>query len=163
MADYQMPVLFRTAQVVGITSSAFLAGSIATFSFALIPPLELGPAPLLARQWRLGYHIGSSVNPPIAVLGAASFVYLSWAESQSTLGNVFTTANYFYFAAAALVPAIVPYTLIAMKGINGKLFAKAAMFSQEGDVDEKAREISNDEVDGIHEQEFGAWVWRELL
>ncbi|KAJ9648949.1 hypothetical protein H2199_000862 [Coniosporium tulheliwenetii] len=126
-----LPATVRIAQVVGVTTASFLAGTIATYSYAFVPAVSLAPAPLLAQQWQKAYGIGASTAPPMALVAAVSFSYLA-SEAMKTPAAFSGSASldptsvaYLYTAAAVLVPAIVPYTLLGMKAVNGALHAKA--------------------------------------
>ncbi|KAI4723765.1 DUF1772-domain-containing protein [Aureobasidium sp. EXF-10728] len=110
----------RAAQVVGLTTSAFLAGSMASISWISVPALMDAPAPLLAKQWKKIFDQGKTSAPPMAVLSSAIFGYLAYREP--TASSNFTL----YTAAAILVPSIVPYTVFLMSSVNNKLHEKAS-------------------------------------
>ncbi|KAI5243213.1 DUF1772-domain-containing protein [Aureobasidium subglaciale] len=109
----------RVAQVVGLTASAYLAGSLGSFSFMSVPALMDAPAPLLAKQWKKIFDIGKVTLPPLALVSGAIFGYLAYREpTDSSSFNLYT-------AAAILVPSIVPYTVFVMSAVNNKLQDKA--------------------------------------
>ncbi|KAL1296962.1 hypothetical protein AAFC00_004562 [Neodothiora populina] len=110
----------RIAQVVGLTSSAYLAGAIGGISLFSCPALLQAPAPLLAKQWQTVFDKGKFLAPPLSVVSAAIFgglAYRAPKESPSIL---------LYTAAALLVPSIIPYTVFAMGTVNKKLSDKAS-------------------------------------
>lgn len=111
----------RIAQVVGITTSAYLAGANTSLSFLSIPPLLLAPAPLAARQWRKMFEHGKTGAPPLALLSALSFSYLSY-RFYGTLNHAKAEL---YAVCSILGIAIVPYTFIFMSKVNDKLSSKA--------------------------------------
>lgn len=69
--------LLPTAQVLGITSSAVLAGLIGAMSLVSIPSLAELPAPLAAKVWRRTYEIGVRTAPPLAIGCAGAFGFLA--------------------------------------------------------------------------------------
>ncbi|KAI5200696.1 DUF1772-domain-containing protein [Aureobasidium subglaciale] len=110
----------RVAQVVGLTASAYLAGTLGSFSFMSVPALMDAPAPLLVKQWKRIFDIGKVTLPPLAIASGAIFGYLAYREpTDSSSFNLYT-------AAAILVPSIVPYTLFVMSAVNNKLQDKTA-------------------------------------
>ncbi|KAI4732970.1 DUF1772-domain-containing protein [Aureobasidium sp. EXF-12298] len=109
----------RVAQVVGLTSAAYLAGAIGSISWQSVPALLDAPAPLLARQWKKIFDQGKVAAPPMAVLSSAIFGYLAYREPTASSGFKL------YTVAAILVPSIIPYTVFLMSGINNKLQEKA--------------------------------------
>ncbi|KAG2165974.1 DUF1772-domain-containing protein [Aureobasidium pullulans] len=110
----------RVAQVVGLTASAYLAGSIGSISWQSVPALMDAPAPLLAKQWKKIFDQGKVAAPPMAVISAAIFGGLAYREPVGS-------SNFnLYTAAALLVPSIVPYTVFLMSTVNSKLQEKAS-------------------------------------
>ncbi|GAB7351244.1 hypothetical protein MBLNU459_g1671t2 [Dothideomycetes sp. NU459] len=96
----------RVAQVVGITSAAFVSGAIGGISFMCGPALMDSPAPLAAKQWKKVFDSGKVIAPPLSVVSAAIFGGLAYR--------------------ALLVPSIVPYTIFFMAPTNNKLEQKAS-------------------------------------
>ncbi|KAI4797120.1 hypothetical protein E4T44_12020, partial [Aureobasidium sp. EXF-8845] len=110
----------RVAQVLGLTASAYLAGSIGSISWQSVPALMDAPAPLLAKQWKKIFDSGKVVAPPMAAVSSIIFGYLAYrAPTASSDFKLYTIA-------AILVPSIIPYTVSLMSGINSKLQEKAA-------------------------------------
>lgn len=85
----------RIAQVVGLTSAAYLAGkaqldahfrsfvdhnpgAIGSISWQSVPALLDAPAPLLAKQWKKIFDQGKVVAPPMAAISSAIFGYLAY-------------------------------------------------------------------------------------
>ncbi|KAL5333729.1 hypothetical protein BJX70DRAFT_380150 [Aspergillus crustosus] len=131
MAQY--PPGIRAAQAIGLTGAAWLAGNIAGYSLVSIPSLlkshadHQAPLPLIVKQWRDMYEVGKFQNPPIAVITAAAFSYLAWSVDKRVGVAALAPRNAvaLYSVAAALTVGIVPWTLAAMKGTNGRLLEKA--------------------------------------
>jgi hypothetical protein len=86
------PHSVRFAQVLGLTTSGFLAGSlpgqllsirlicagyIASFSLLAVPTINLSPPALRAQQWKRAYGIGASTAPWLAVLATAAYGYVT--------------------------------------------------------------------------------------
>ena len=81
----------------------------------------LAPNPLVARQWRKLYDRGSVTASPLAAASALAFGFLSY-KSYGTLNHAKAEL---YALTALLAMSIVPYTLITMARVNGKLMSKA--------------------------------------
>ncbi|GAB7351245.1 hypothetical protein MBLNU459_g1671t1 [Dothideomycetes sp. NU459] len=110
----------RVAQVVGITSAAFVSGAIGGISFMCGPALMDSPAPLAAKQWKKVFDSGKVIAPPLSVVSAAIFGGLAYRAPSGS------HATWLYTAAALLVPSIVPYTIFFMAPTNNKLEQKAS-------------------------------------
>lgn len=138
------PPSIRLAQAVGIMTSAFLsgeflepprepsfhlrasriltsfAGGVLAVSYGFVPSMSLAPNTLLVREWHTTYGRGIAASPALAAVSAVSFVYLSY--------NLSFTLNHHkaevYALAALVTGSIVPFTLIFMKNVNGKLYNK---------------------------------------
>ncbi|KAK6386538.1 hypothetical protein LTR65_008876 [Meristemomyces frigidus] len=122
-----LSALVPVAQIVGITSSAFLAGMIASISYVGIPTMALAPAEILVRQWKTTFEIGKASAPPFALTCAACFGFLAYS-SRTLPGSASLPVSPFalYTAAALAIPAIMPYTLLVMEpAANGKLMHMA--------------------------------------
>jgi hypothetical protein len=128
----------RAAQALGITASACLSGAsalvdllpqidrncsggILAISYVTIPSLLLAPGSLGVRQWQKTFNQGKAAAPPIAMLSSAAFAYLAYKLSK-TLNQ---TKGELYGLAALSTLSIMPYTLVVMRGVNGKLLNKA--------------------------------------
>ncbi|KAL2358512.1 hypothetical protein BJ546DRAFT_960082 [Cryomyces antarcticus] len=136
-----LPLSIRLVQAIGMSTSACLCGSIATFSYVLIPVIDLSPAPLLARQWAKAYSIGASVAPPMAVAATVAWAWLAAkASSSPTTSTSLTSPFTLYTIAAVLTPSIVPYTLTVMAPVNNALAAKAAFYANTPVADKGAGE-----------------------
>lgn len=116
MSDDAYILKIRIAQTLGITSSAILAGYVASASFAVVPRLLESPTPLLLRQWNNAYLAGKKYAPPFAALSSACYFYLASKAPQSKY--------YGYIVAGTLTVGIIPYTLAVMVDTNKKLLAK---------------------------------------
>ncbi|KAF8229399.1 hypothetical protein L208DRAFT_1439257, partial [Tricholoma matsutake] len=99
----------RVAQIVGITGSLALSGSIFTYSYAAIPAISLAlSTPSLAcQQWKRMYSLGKAISPPLALISAGSFWWV-WMS----------TGEVAYIVATGLAVSIVPWALIVMKRTN---------------------------------------------
>ncbi|KAI9704555.1 MAG: hypothetical protein M1820_005468 [Bogoriella megaspora] len=111
----ELPIGMRIAQVVGITSAAFLAGSTANFSFAGIPTILAAPESSRPKLWHTMFNIGKKSGPGVAVVGSLAFVYLAAR---------FRVPFSLYTASAILLPSIVPYTYAFIGATNVKLLAR---------------------------------------
>ncbi|KAI9878901.1 MAG: hypothetical protein M1830_010205 [Pleopsidium flavum] len=127
MAEKPTPILL--AQAIGITTSAMLSGGILSITLITVPSLLLSPPPLLARQWRLAYSIGSTIAPPLALLSSTAYTYLAWTLSSTPLTVNHPRGEWYAFAAAATV-GVVPWTLGVMRGVNGLLKERAGRAEQ---------------------------------
>ncbi|KAK5119503.1 hypothetical protein LTR85_007603 [Meristemomyces frigidus] len=127
MATTGMPALVPVAQIVGITSSAFLAGMIASISYIGIPTMALAPTDTIVRQWKTTFNIGKASAPPFAVTCAACFGFLAYSARALPRSRTLPVSPFALYTAAALaIPAIVPYTLIVMEpAANRKLMHMA--------------------------------------
>ena len=112
---------------------------------AAIPVIQLAPSALKAKQWQKAYSIGVSFAPALSLVSAAAWGYLAYAGMSAS--NVFPsvptniaatahkesptehTKTLLYLGATLFTPSIAPFTIIGMKGINGKLHAKADSLS----------------------------------
>lgn len=100
-----------------------------------IPPILLAPDSLVARQWKKLFDLGKASAPPIAVASALSFGFISY----QWYGTLNQPKAEFYGLSAFLTICVVPYTLVLMRGVNGKLLSKAAQIStlkKDDDFDE---------------------------
>ncbi|KAL8763935.1 MAG: hypothetical protein Q9184_000378 [Pyrenodesmia sp. 2 TL-2023] len=94
------------------------------------------PNTLLVREWRTTYGRGIAASPAIAAVSAMSFIYLSYSLS-------FTLNHHkaeVYALAAIATGSIVPFTLIFMKNVNGKLnnkVEKSRALDRTEEMDEK--------------------------
>jgi len=114
--------LVRTSQVVGITASTLLAGSAFTMSLITVPLILASPTPILLQQWRTLFTTGSKIAPPLAIFTFVNFSYLAYV-SRSDQGQTHPSRSSWrgYGFAAISAVAIVPFTLLFMKGVNDQL------------------------------------------
>lgn len=68
----------RVAQVLGLTSTAFLAGKTFAASFGAAPALLHAPAPLLAKQWKTLFDADKLINPVVAAIGTGVFGFFAY-------------------------------------------------------------------------------------
>jgi hypothetical protein len=118
MSDNAFPI--RLAQTIGITTSALVAGFVASASFTLVPRLLESPTPLLLKQWGNAHKAGRKNAPPFVALSSACYFYLAYTLPC----NAKKSKLYGYLVAGALTLGILPYTFMVMMGTNKKLLAK---------------------------------------
>jgi hypothetical protein len=110
----------RVLQTIGLTTTAFLAGTSASFSLYAIPRILESPTPILLKQFKHMYAAGHDSLPAGTVVAATSLLYLAYDSRAAG-----TTAWRGYVTAAVLALGIVPYTLAVMMGTNNVLLGKA--------------------------------------
>lgn len=130
------PTPLRLLQTLGLTTTALLAGTSASFSLYTIPRLLESPPPTLLKQFKRLYAAGHASMPPATILAAASLLYL--ARDSRAAGSEQWRG---YAAAAALALAIIPYTLAVMMGTNNVLLAKAEEAETKGHGEVQAAEV----------------------
>lgn len=140
-----LPPSLRLAQAIGIMTSAFLsgmliaqifsrpavhekseqmliriAGGVLAVSYGFVPSMSQAPNTLLVREWQTAYGRGVAAAPPLALVSTFCYLYLSY--------NLSFTLNHhkgeMYALAAIATGSIVPFTLVCMKTVNGKLNSK---------------------------------------
>lgn len=116
--------------------------------------MSQAPNTLLVREWRTTYGRGLAASPALAVISTLSYIYLSY--------NLSFTLNHHkaevYALAALATGSIVPFTLIFMKNVNGKLNNKVEV-SKRLDRSEEMNESKDKK--GEHSQELLDW-WAVL-
>ncbi|TID22442.1 DUF1772-domain-containing protein [Venturia nashicola] len=127
VTDTPVPAGIRIAQVVGVTSAAYLSGYVANFSIVGVPSLARASPSAKAQTWQDMYNIGASTAPYLAIVSSISFGYL--ASTVPRTPELFKSNSsrtfYLHTLAAILVPVIVPYTVGIMKPTNDELHARA--------------------------------------
>jgi hypothetical protein len=121
MAD--TPISIRLAQVIGLTMSSAIAGSVVTISAMLVPRLLESPSPLLLKQWKHAFDVGKATIPPLAGICSLCFGYLAYEAKRAP--NAIPRLWQMYTASALLCIGIAPYTLTAMASTNNKIIKKA--------------------------------------
>ncbi|KAF2020487.1 hypothetical protein BU24DRAFT_416169 [Aaosphaeria arxii CBS 175.79] len=139
----QPPVLFRVAQLVGITGSAFVFGQNAFLSYGACPTIMEAPAPLAARQWVKMYNSAHIVGPITAIASGLSAAYVAYNQAPESLAFKLNVA------AAVLLPSIVPFTYAFIVPTNKKLFAKADSLAATS-LDNKAAEAGVAKEETVH-------------
>ncbi|KAI9773082.1 MAG: hypothetical protein M1840_008203 [Geoglossum simile] len=124
----------RVAQTLGITSSAFLAGSIFTTSFISIPSLLLAPAPLLQQQWEAQYLRGRVYGPSVTLFSTANLLIVAYKRYDSGGFGEGEGSWQAYVAAASLSLLIFPYTAVLLRGVNQKLVAAGRRLEKKADT-----------------------------
>ncbi|KAL8894582.1 MAG: hypothetical protein Q9192_004203 [Flavoplaca navasiana] len=145
-----LPPTLRLAQAVGIMTSAFLSGGVLAVSYGFVPSMSQAPNTLLVREWKTTYGRGVAASPALAIVSTLSFAWLSYSLS-------FTLNHHkaeVYALAAVATGSIVPFTLIFMKSVNGKLNHKV-----ENSKHLNRMEEMNETKDkkGEHSQELLDW------
>jgi len=119
------PSAVRFAQILGLTSSAFLAGSNATYTFVTIPtilthsPTADSDEKTVISQWRTMYNIGFYATGPQCALTFSTFAFLAYSvRHHAFLRNM-------YIATALICPSILPFTLTVQRALNGALSLRA--------------------------------------
>ena len=123
-------------------------------SYGFVPSMSQAPNTLLVREWKTTYGRGVAASPALAIVSTLSFVWLSYSLS-------FTLNHHkaeMYALAAVATGSIVPFTLIFMKSVNGKLNHKV-----ENSKHLNRMEEMNETKDkkGEHSQELLDW-WAVL-
>ncbi|KAL8892706.1 MAG: hypothetical protein Q9205_000182 [Flavoplaca limonia] len=149
-----LPPTLRLAQALGIMTSAFLSGGVLAVSYGFVPSMSQAPNTLLVREWKTTYGRGVAASPALAIVSTLSFAWLSYSLS-------FTLNHHkaeVYALAAVATGSIVPFTLIFMKSVNGKLNHKV-----ENSKHLNRMEEMNETKDkkGEHSQELLDW-WAVL-
>lgn len=117
MSDSPLPI--RLTQAVGLTTSLLLGGGNCAISVLFVPRLLESPAPLLLQQWNNLYQVGMRTFPPLAIVASVSYFYLA---RDAGFGESWKATA--YAISGALTVGIIPYTLLFMKKVNGKLATK---------------------------------------
>ncbi|KAK7712897.1 40s ribosomal protein L44e [Botryosphaeria dothidea] len=79
----------------------------------------LSPPPLQLKQWKYQFDLGKASGLSMALTSAVSFTYL--ITQRAILSD---RSFYLNTVALALVPGIVPFTVLFIGPVNNKLFAK---------------------------------------
>ncbi|TKA78213.1 hypothetical protein B0A55_03771 [Friedmanniomyces simplex] len=116
----ELGTTIRIAQVLGLTSTAFLAGKTFAASFAAVPALLHAPAPLLAKQWKTLFDADKLVNPVVSAIGLGVFSFFAYRDP-----NPGSRHQILYTTAAALLASFIPYSLLLLGPISAKLEQKA--------------------------------------
>lgn len=99
-----------------IVSFAVATGSVAAYSYLLVPSIRSSSTPaILAQQWRTGYLIGFRTVPRPVFPAGLAWACLAYDEPN---GSPRTKP---FIAAAILLPTIIPFTLTVQRRINAKL------------------------------------------
>ncbi|GIZ40958.1 hypothetical protein CKM354_000427800 [Cercospora kikuchii] len=115
----------RTAQVLGLTASAFLAGKTFSASYSTTPALLLAPAPLLAKQWQTLFTRDKLLAPILSLFSSGTFAYLAYRD------QTWTKPAILYTTASSLLLALIPYTYLLGEPVNKKLEEKARTLKAE--------------------------------
>ncbi|KAK7181250.1 hypothetical protein DPSP01_003337 [Paraphaeosphaeria sporulosa] len=122
------PAGLLIAQAVGITASTYLLGGNATIAFVTIPAVMDAPSPLAAKQWARVYERAKPFGIGCSVIAAACTGFVAYNQDPASLPFKLNAA------ATLIIPAIMPFTVLVLKPINDKLFAKGDALA----LDEKA-------------------------
>ncbi|KAK3669698.1 hypothetical protein LTR78_010450 [Recurvomyces mirabilis] len=114
----------RIAQVLGLTTSAFLAGKTFAVSFGTVPALLHAPVPLLAKQIDDVFQADLIINPVLVALGTGVFGYFAYRDP-----NRGSPAHILYTTSSILLASVFPYSLLFLHPITEKLTRKAHSLS----------------------------------
>jgi hypothetical protein len=154
----QLPI--RIAQTLGITLSTFVAGSSITISTFLVPRLLESPAPLLLSQWTNLFHAGKVTAPPLSLISACTYFYLSYTKHTSYLYTGTGRdrfAVWSYLVAGLLSVGIIPYTLLVMGDTNRKLLQQRQSLDYTRELNIKEDEITQQYKDNKTVHELVDW------
>ncbi|KAK0260572.1 hypothetical protein B0A54_15041 [Friedmanniomyces endolithicus] len=112
--------MIRVAQVLGLTSTAFLAGKVFASSFTAVPAMLHAPAPLLAKQFKTVFDSDIYVNSIASVVATGVFSFFAYRDP-----NPGSRHQVLYTTAAALIAAAVPYSFIFLHPISRQLLQRA--------------------------------------
>ncbi len=137
--------MIRVAQVLGLTSTAFLAGKVFASSFTAVPAILHAPAPLLAKQFKTVFDSDIYVNSIASVVGTGVFWFFAYRGTLHPLSSaesmwscpILTSADpnpgsrhqILYTTAAALIAAAVPYSFMFLQPISRQLLQRADDFA----------------------------------
>ncbi|KAK5682303.1 hypothetical protein LTS10_005429 [Elasticomyces elasticus] len=127
---------------------------IASISYIGIPIIRLAPPEVAVRQWSKAYAIGKATAPPLAITSAACFGYLSYTSlaAGSPLQSFGLGAPMVLYAiAGAIVPCIVPYTLLVM---DPRANNRLKFLAKEAERSSKSTDSIKDEVQEL----LGKWA-----
>ncbi|KAI9838843.1 MAG: hypothetical protein M1819_004049 [Sarea resinae] len=122
----------RAAQAIGITTSAFLAGTITSISVLSVPSLLLAPSPVAAEQWAALYDRGKKYAPSLAVFGSLFHALAAYQAYNHPFAVAHPSAWKLYAVAAVATVAIAPYTLLVMAPTNDSLHQKEQELKGQG-------------------------------
>ncbi|KAK1755195.1 hypothetical protein QBC47DRAFT_414094 [Echria macrotheca] len=108
--------LHKPAQLTALLLSTTLSGASLAISTLLIPRLLESPTDLMLRQWLSTYTSGRRAIVPLTLVASSAYFYLSFV-TPPPIKRV-------YGLAGALCFGIVPYTVLFMRGTNGKIMGR---------------------------------------
>nr|POF17314.1 hypothetical protein CFP56_65181 [Quercus suber] len=121
----QLSTPLRIAQVIGLTSTAFLAA----------------PAPLLARQWKTQFSQDKLLAPGIVLVSSSVFGFLAYRSPGISLATIL------YTSATTVLVATTAYSLVFLEPINQKLEQKADALASTAITDTAAEaEVKKEET-----------------
>ncbi|CAG8393157.1 unnamed protein product [Penicillium salamii] len=120
----------KLVAVTAIGGAFWLSGKISAYSLVALPAMLLAKSEdsvssdAILKVWRRLYEYGHAYGPKLAAVTSTAFGYLAWSSrAQRTTCRA---PMIMYSAAASLVLAIVPYTIICIGPTNDRLSARAA-------------------------------------
>ncbi|KAH9828894.1 hypothetical protein Tdes44962_MAKER02322 [Teratosphaeria destructans] len=143
----KLPTSLRVAQILGITSTAFLAGKTFTSSFSATPAFLHAPAPLLAKQWRTSFTSDQFLAPAITLFSTATFAWLAYRDPTKASSRQSTLR----LIAATLLTSMIPYSYFCLEPLNRRLLKKASDLSSASltDADVEASVSKDDSVHAL--------------
>ncbi|KAI5370324.1 hypothetical protein Slin14017_G012030 [Septoria linicola] len=139
-----LPSGLRTAQVLGLTATAALAGKTFGVSFAAVPALLHAPAPLLAKQWKTLYDSDKTLASVLSIFSSGVFAFLAYRDENWTKPAILYTTS------STLLLSLIPYTFLFSEPVNRKLQDKAQTLKAE--TSSEAGVKQEDTVHGLVDQ-----------
>ncbi|KAF2772927.1 hypothetical protein EJ03DRAFT_387272 [Teratosphaeria nubilosa] len=141
----KLPTPLRIAQILGITTTAFLSGKTFTASFCATPALLHAPAPLLAKQWKTSFTSDQCLAPAITLFSTATFGWLAYRDPTRPSSTQFRL----HLIAATLLTSLIPYSFFLLEPLNRRLLKKASDLASASLTDaEVEANVSRD--DSVH-------------
>ncbi|KAF9880436.1 hypothetical protein CkaCkLH20_02390 [Colletotrichum karsti] len=120
-----------SSEALTFTLAGFMSGYYFSGAFVFMPAVQKAPSPLIAQQWRRAWDVGRYVGKIVVTGTAASFAYLAYVEPMKGGNPRFLM----FAAAAAIVGAIVPYTVYVSYPYNEAINRQfGAMKDEDGDL-----------------------------
>ncbi|KXL48241.1 MAG: hypothetical protein FE78DRAFT_105280 [Acidomyces sp. 'richmondensis'] len=107
----------RLAQIGGIYGSVLLTGFLGSFSYLVVPAIEIAPCDTLLKQYQRAGAIGFTTSPRLALGTAGAYAWLAYKAFRS---NEYT-ASKAYGIAAILTPMMIPFTFMFITSTNAQL------------------------------------------
>ncbi|KAI9802477.1 MAG: hypothetical protein M1825_002862 [Sarcosagium campestre] len=137
------------ARTLGITSSAFLAGTLFSASFLAIPAILKGPPAVVLLQWRELYQRGKDFAIPSTIGSFLCHSLVAYQLYRAGYCPVHKVWSLTAFGALSTI-AVIPYTLIVMSETNSRLLEEGEEGKTIGQADTIViSAVSEDEVKSL--------------